>query len=114
MRQFGLIYLKGKITIPYYPASTDPRYYTLRKTLVMLLELKTLWCQRADTQKGRDNLNKAISFDQKGASTYSLELSSHVRTKWSTVAFAYVPDTVVPAPHLGFVQVKDSQSFSIG
>jgi hypothetical protein len=26
----------------------------------------------------------------------------------------YIPDTVVPASHLGFVQVKGSQSFSIG
>jgi hypothetical protein len=28
-----------------------------------------------------------------------------------TVALPYIPDTVVPAPHLGFVQVKGLQSF---
>jgi hypothetical protein len=27
-------------------------------------------------------------------------------TKWLTVVPPYIPDTVVPAPHLGFVQVK--------
>jgi hypothetical protein len=32
-------------------------------------------------------------------------------TKWLTVAPPYIPDTVVPAPYLGFVQVKGSQSF---
>jgi hypothetical protein len=35
-------------------------------------------------------------------------------TKWSTVTSPYIPDAVVPAPHLGFVQVKGSQSFQIG
>jgi hypothetical protein len=31
-----------------------------------------------------------------------------------TVAPPYIPDAVVPAPHLGFVQVKGSQTFLIG
>jgi hypothetical protein len=62
----------------------------------------------------REDLDKAISFDQKGASTYSLQLSKHVSTKWPTVAPPYIPDAVVPAPHLGFVQVKGSGSSSIG
>jgi hypothetical protein len=75
-------------------------------------ELKTLQC-RKQTHK-RENLDKAISFHQKSASIYSLQLSRHVSTKWPTVAPPYIPDTVVPAPHLGFVQVKGSQSFSIG
>jgi hypothetical protein len=57
----------------------------------------------------RENLDKAISFDQKGASTYSLQLI----TKWLTVASPYIPDAVPPAPYLGFVQVKCSQSLSI-
>jgi hypothetical protein len=30
------------------------------------------------------------------------------------VAPPYIPDAVLPAPHLGFVQVKGSQSPSIG
>jgi hypothetical protein len=64
--------------------------------------------------RDRENLDKAISFDQKGASTYSLQLSGHVSTKRLTVAPPYIPDAVVPAPHLGFVQVKGSQSPSIG
>jgi hypothetical protein len=59
----------------------------------------------------RENLDKAISFDQKGTSTYSLQLSRHVSTKWLTVASPYIPDAAVPAPYLGFVQVKGSQSF---
>jgi hypothetical protein len=44
----------------------------------------------------------------------SLSLSKHESTKWLTVAPSYIPDTVVPAPYLGFVQVKGSQSFQIG
>jgi hypothetical protein len=44
----------------------------------------------------------------------SLPLNKHANTKWLTVAPPYIPDTVVPAPHLGFVQVKGSQSFPIG
>jgi hypothetical protein len=27
----------------------------------------------------------------------------HASTKWLTVAPPYIPDTVVPAPHMGFV-----------
>jgi hypothetical protein len=34
----------------------------------------------------------------------------HASTKWLTVAPPYIPDAVIPAPHLGFVQVKGSQS----
>jgi hypothetical protein len=40
----------------------------------------------------------------------SLPLSKHASTKWLTVAPPYIPDAVVPALHLGFVQVKGSQS----
>jgi hypothetical protein len=32
----------------------------------------------------------------------------HTSTKWLTVAPPYIPEAVVPAPHLGFVQVKGS------
>jgi hypothetical protein len=65
-------------------------------------------------KKETENLDKAISFDQKRATMYSLQLSSHMSTKWQTVPPPYIPDAVVPAPHLGFGQVKGSQSFSIG
>jgi hypothetical protein len=44
----------------------------------------------------------------------SLPLSKHASTRWLTVAPPYIPDTVVLAPHLGFVQVKGLQSPSIG
>jgi hypothetical protein len=61
--------------------------------------------QKTDTQ-GTENLDKAISLDQEGASMCSLPLCKHASTKWLTVAAPYIPDTIVPAPHLGFVQVK--------
>jgi hypothetical protein len=64
--------------------------------------------------RDRENLDKAISFDQKGASMHSLQLSRHLSTKWPIVAPPSIPDAVVPAPHLGFVQGKGLQSFSIG
>jgi hypothetical protein len=63
---------------------------------------------KTDTQE-TENLDKAISLDQGGASMFSHPLSKHASTKWPTVAPAYIPDAVVPAPHLGFVQVKGSQ-----
>jgi hypothetical protein len=53
-----------------------------------------------------ENIDKATSLDQEGASMCSLQLSKHTSTKWLTVAPPYIPDTVIPAPHLGFVQVK--------
>jgi hypothetical protein len=68
---------------------------------------------KRDTQE-TENLDKAISLDQEGASTCSLLLTKHAGTKWLTVAPPYSPDAVIPAPHLGFVQVKGSQSFPIG
>jgi hypothetical protein len=68
---------------------------------------------KTDT-KETENLDKAISLDQEGASICTLQLSKHTSTKWLTVAPPYIPDAVVPAPHLGFVQVKGSQSPLIG
>jgi hypothetical protein len=47
--------------------------------------------------RNKENLDKAISFDQKGESMYSLQLSGQVSTQWLTVASPYIPDTVVPA-----------------
>jgi hypothetical protein len=64
---------------------------------------------KTDTQE-IENFDKAISLDQEGASMCSLLLS----TKWLTVSPPYFPDAVIPAPHLGFVQVKGSQSPSNG
>jgi hypothetical protein len=63
-----------------------------------LMELKTLWCWK-QTHKSRENLDKAISFDQKGASMCSLHLRKHINTKRPTVDSPYIPDAVVPAPH---------------
>jgi hypothetical protein len=68
---------------------------------------------KTDTRE-TENLDKAISFDQKGTSLYLLQLSGHMSTRWLTVAPPYIPDTVVPAPNPGFVQVKGSHSPSIG
>jgi hypothetical protein len=59
-------------------------------------------------------LTRQFSLDQEGASMCSLQLSKHESTRWMTVAPPYIPDAVVPAPHLRFVQVKGSQSFLIG
>jgi hypothetical protein len=64
--------------------------------------------------RDKENLLKAISFYQKGASMYSLHLSRDVSTKWQTVTSSYIPGAVVPAAYVGFLQVKSSQSFSIG
>jgi hypothetical protein len=44
----------------------------------------------------------------------SFLLSKHTSKKWLTVAPPYIPDAVVPAPHMEFVQVKGSQSPLIG
>jgi hypothetical protein len=60
---------------------------------------------KTDTQE-TENLDKSIPLYQEGARMCSLPLSKHASTKWLTVAAPYIPDTVVPAPHLGFVQVK--------
>jgi hypothetical protein len=68
---------------------------------------------KTDTQE-IENLDKTISLGQEGASLCSLLLSKHASTKWLTVAPLYIPDAVVPAPHLGFVQVKGSKSPLIG
>jgi hypothetical protein len=63
-----------------------------------------------DTQE----TEKAISLDQEDASMCSLPLSKQASTKWLTVVSLYISDAVISAPHLGFVQVKDSQSPLIG
>jgi hypothetical protein len=79
-----------------------PGWNVKSKTSPQIVGIKDPLVPKTDTWE-RQNLNKAISFDQKGESTYSLQLSGHVRTKWSTLASPYIPGTVVPAPYLGFV-----------
>jgi hypothetical protein len=69
-----------------------------------VLELKILWCQKQTHR--RENLDKAISFGQKSASMYLLQLSRHVSTKWSTTAPPYIPDAVVPAPTQDLSRLK--------
>jgi hypothetical protein len=69
---------------------------------------------KTGTQETRENLDRAISLDQEGASMCSLQLSKHTGTKWLTVAPPYIPDAVAPPPNAGFVKVKGSQSFLIG
>jgi hypothetical protein len=46
-----------------------------------------------------ENLDKAISFVQKGTSMYLLQLSRHASTKWLTVAPPYIADSCTcPSP----------------
>jgi hypothetical protein len=66
------------------------------------------------TDKETENLDKAIFSRSGGCKHVLTPAKHHADTKWLTVAPPYVPNTVVPAPHLGFVQVKGSQSPSIG
>jgi hypothetical protein len=73
--------------------------------LVGVVGIKDPPVPKTDTQE-TENLDKAISFDQKGASMCSLQLSRCASTKWLTVAPPYVPNLVVPAPNPGFVQVE--------
>jgi hypothetical protein len=68
---------------------------------------------KTDTQE-TENLDKAISLDQVDSSTCSLQLSKHASTKWLTGAPPYIPEEVVPASHLRFVQIKVSQCLPIG
>jgi hypothetical protein len=70
-----------------------------------LLELITLWCWK-QTHKRQKLLTRQFSLNQESKSMCSLQLSKHASTKWLTVALPYIPDTVVPAPYLGFVQIK--------
>jgi hypothetical protein len=89
------------------------RKKTLHTQTILMLELKTSGAENRHT-RDRENLDKSISLDQEGASMCSLQLRKHESTKWLTVGPPYICDAVVPAPHLGFVQVKGSQSFPIG
>jgi hypothetical protein len=52
---------------------------------------------KTDTQE-TENLDKAISLNQEGASMCSLLLSKHASTKWLMVAPPYIPDAVCPSP----------------
>jgi hypothetical protein len=63
--------------------------------------------------RDRENLDKSMSFDQKGASTYSLQLRRYRRTKWLTLTSRYIHGAFVPAPHLGFVQSKVHNFFQL-
>jgi hypothetical protein len=65
---------------------------------------------KTDTQK-TENLDKAIFPLSREYKHVLTPTKQHTSTKWLTVAPPYIPDTVVPAPHLGFVQVKGSQFF---
>jgi hypothetical protein len=50
-----------------------------------LLELRPSCAENKHT-RGRENFDKAITFDQMGASMCSLQLSKHASTKWLTVS----------------------------
>jgi hypothetical protein len=68
---------------------------------------------KTNTQE-TENLDKAIFFWSRGCKHVLTPVKQHASTRWLTVAPPYIPDAVIPAPHLGFVQVKGSQSPSIG
>jgi hypothetical protein len=83
------------------------------KMVILTVGINNPPVPKTDTQE-IENLHKAMSLDQEGASICLLLLSKHTSSEWLTLAPPYIPDAVVPAPHLGFVQVKGSQSFMIG
>jgi hypothetical protein len=68
---------------------------------------------KTDTQE-TENLDKAIFSSSRGCKHVLTPAKQRASTKWLTVAPSYIPDAIVPVPHLGFVQVKGSQSFLIG
>jgi hypothetical protein len=68
---------------------------------------------KTDTQE-TENLDKSIFPWSRGHKHVLTPTKRHTSTKWLTVAPPYIPDAVIPAPHLGFVQVKVSQSPLIG
>jgi hypothetical protein len=70
-----------------------------------MVGINNILLPKIDT-KETENLDKAISLDQEGASMCSFLLSKHTSTKWLTVAPSYFPDAIIPVSHLGFVQVK--------
>jgi hypothetical protein len=80
---------------------------------MILLEFNNPPVPKTDTQE-TENLDKAIFSWSRGYKHVLTPTRQHANTKWLTVAPPYIPDAVVPAPHLGFVQVKGSQSPSIG
>jgi hypothetical protein len=69
----------------------------------------TICVPKTDTQE-TENLDKAIFSWSRGCKHVLTPTKQHTSTKWLTVASPYIPDTVVPAPHLGFVQVRGSRS----
>jgi hypothetical protein len=60
---------------------------------------------KTNTQE-TENLDKSIFSCSRGCKPVLTPAKQHTSTRWLTVAPPYIPDTVVPAPHLGFVQVK--------
>jgi hypothetical protein len=58
-----------------------PRWNAKSQTSPQIVGTKDPLGHEKRHRRDRENLNKAISFDQKGASMYSLQLSGHVSTK---------------------------------
>jgi hypothetical protein len=81
------------------------------KAFLLVLELKTLrcWKQKHERKSWQGNFSWS-----RGCKRVLAPAKQHTSTKWPTVAPPYTPGRVVPAPHLGFVQVKGSQSPSVG
>jgi hypothetical protein len=62
---------------------------------------------KTDTQE-TENIDKSIFSWSRECKHVLTPAKPHASTKWLTVAPPFIPDAVVPAPHLGFVQVKGS------
>jgi hypothetical protein len=77
-----------------------------------LLELKTLHCRKQTQQRQKKSYRQFLLIKRYKNVLNSAEWTQE--DKMAEVALPYILDAVVPAPHLGFVQVKGSQSFLIG
>jgi hypothetical protein len=72
-----------------------PGWNVVSQTILQIVRINNPLVPKTDTQE-TENLDKAISLDQEGASMCSLLLSKHKSTKWLTVGPPYIPDALVP------------------
>jgi hypothetical protein len=69
-------------------------------------ELQTLWCWKQTHERQKILTRQFLFIKWVQACTYSSWADTRAQN-----ASPHIPDSVVPAPHLGFVQVRGSQSF---
>jgi hypothetical protein len=90
-----------------------PGWNVKSQTIPQIVGIKDPLMPKTDTQKTEKSLTRQLLLIKR-VQTHAHSSWADMSTKWSTVTSPYIPDAVVPAPHLGFVQVKGSQSFQIG